>query len=407
MTNNKPIAASGQATAPANGPSTTTAATTTTGEEQAAMTGPSTTNTNPGLPSRPTSLNSVAPTTSYPPYGTGAYSSYGSYGGMGGSYGGMGYGGYGSMGGYGGLGGYSSPYSRYGGGGMYGMGGMGGYGMGGGGMYGGGMGGPNQDPNSIQQSTAATFQMIESIVGAVGGFAQMLESTYMATHSSFFAMMSVAEQFGHLKNALGSVLGVFAVMRWAKKLLAKLSGRTPPADASGLTAADFAKFTSGSGPDGKGQTRPSFKPLLFFLAAVFGLPYLIGKVIKSIADNQENRLLAEGPMGGVDGNNNNIDPQSLEFCRANFDFVPENPQIELELRKGDLVAVLSKQDPLGNPSEWWKVRTRDGRSGYIPSNYVEVIPRRIQEVKQIEADDKQQSNSISVEDFQKSAFNSQ
>jgi len=72
---------------------------------------------------------------------------------------------------------------------------MGGYG---GGMYGGGVGGmmgPNgemQGPgqegmvNSFAQSTQATFQIIESLVGAFGGFAQMLESTYMATHSSFF-----------------------------------------------------------------------------------------------------------------------------------------------------------------------------------------------------------------------------
>lgn len=77
------------------------------------------------------------------------------------------------------YGGYGSMY----GGGMYG-GGYGGYG-------GGGMMGPNQnDPNSLtnsfNQSTQATFQIIESIVGAFGGFAQMLESTYMATHSSFF-----------------------------------------------------------------------------------------------------------------------------------------------------------------------------------------------------------------------------
>lgn len=66
-------------------------------------------------------------------------------------------------------------------------------GMGGmGGMYGGMPGDPN-DPNSLtnsfSQSTQATFQMIESIVGAFGGFAQMLESTYMATHSSFFGML--------------------------------------------------------------------------------------------------------------------------------------------------------------------------------------------------------------------------
>jgi peroxin-13 len=96
-----------------------------------------------------------------------------------------------------------SPYNRFSGG--YGsMGSMygGGYGYAGGsmyggmpgmsGMYGGGMGGMPGDPNnqsltqSFSQSTQATFQLIESIVGAFGGFAQMLESTYMATHSSFF-----------------------------------------------------------------------------------------------------------------------------------------------------------------------------------------------------------------------------
>lgn len=101
---------------------------------------------------------------------------------------------YSSMGSMGGMGGYGYGSSMYGrsmyGGGMYG-GGYGGYGMGGG-MYG-GMGGMPGDPNnpqgltqSFSQSTAATFQMLESIVGAFGGFAQMLESTYMATHSSFF-----------------------------------------------------------------------------------------------------------------------------------------------------------------------------------------------------------------------------
>ena len=113
-------------------------------------------------------------------------SPYSRLGGMGGSYGSMG--GYGSSMYGGGMGGYGS--SMYGGmgGGYGGMGGMGGYGgMGGMGGYG-GMNG--QDPNSLtntfSQSTQATFHVIESIVGAFGGFAQMLESTYMATHSSFF-----------------------------------------------------------------------------------------------------------------------------------------------------------------------------------------------------------------------------
>lgn len=156
----------------------------------------------PALPDRPNTLNSVVNQTAsnYSPYGQsrlgtgigtgiGGASPYSSYGGVGGAYGGMNS--------------YSSPYSRFGGMGssMYG----GGYGgmnsMYGGGMYGAGgygmngmngmPGQPGQDPSltqSFNQSTAATFQIIESIVGAFGGFAQMLESTYMATHSSFFGM---------------------------------------------------------------------------------------------------------------------------------------------------------------------------------------------------------------------------
>lgn len=95
---------------------------------------------------------------------------------------------------------YSSPYSRFGGayggygGGMYGgYGGMGG--MYGGGMYGGGMGmgDPNSMVNRFSNGTQATFQMLEGVVTAFGGFAQMLESTYMATHSSFFGKFPIVD----------------------------------------------------------------------------------------------------------------------------------------------------------------------------------------------------------------------
>lgn len=280
-----------------------------------------------------------------------------------------GYGSYGSGYGYGsGMGGYGS-YSGYGGmSGMGGYGGMSGYGgIGGYGGYGGynrmGMGGMGNPNNPLETSTAATFQLIESIVGAFGGFAQMLESTYMATHTSFYAMMSVAEQFGHLKQSLGSILGIFALLRWSKAFIAKISGKQPP---SQLTPANFAKFQASGGASG--ASRPSFKPLLMFLAAVVGLPYLLGKLIRSMASQQqaEMGMNGEGP----------IDPSKLDFCRALYDFVPENPQVELELKKGDLVAVLSATDPSGNPSQWWRVRTRDGRSGYVPATYVEVIPRQ-------------------------------
>lgn len=83
--------------------------------------------------------------------------------------------------------------------------------------------------------------------------------------------------------------------------------------------------------------------------------------------------LGAGAVGA--GAGGTLDPRNLEFARAVYDFTPENPQVEAALRKGDLMAVISKQDPLGNASEWWQVRTKKGDVGYVPSNYVELIRR--------------------------------
>ncbi|KAL4872273.1 Peroxin 13, N-terminal region-domain-containing protein [Aspergillus spectabilis] len=338
----------------------------------------STSSAAPSLPSRPSTLSTVANqnASNYSPYGASRFGAS-------------------PYGGYGGYSSYSSPYSRFGGmGSMYG--GMGGYGgmyggMGGyGGMYGGGgMPGDPNDPNSLTnsfgQSTQATFQMIESIVGAFGGFAQMLESTYMATHSSFFAMVSVAEQFGNLRNTLGSALGIFTIIRWFRTLIAKITGRPPPADATALTPAAFAAFMGGrsSLPDGSpAPPRPSRKPFLMFLVALFGLPYLMGKLIKALARSQEEQRQKMALGANGESAQNALDPSKLDFCRVLYDYTPESQDangVDLAVKKGDIVAVLSKSDPMGNASEWWRCRARDGRVGYLPGPYLETIQRKPQQ----------------------------
>lgn len=331
----------------------------------------------PALPPRPDSLNAVATRTASNYTSsfnrTTPYSSYSSPYGYGGAYG--------------------SPYNRFGsgmyGGGMYGGGMYGGYG---GGMYGqpgmyGGMPGQEQSlSQTMNMSTQATFQMIESIVGAFGGFAQMLESTYMATHSSFFAMVSVAEQFGNLRQTLGSVLGIYTVIRWIKAAIAKLTGRPPPASSKELTPANFAAFNGSPGASPAGATpRPSRKPFIFFVLAVFGLPYLMSKLIRALAASQEaeqQRQMVAGPYSAGD-QQQPLDPSKLDFCRVLYDYAPQSGPgqqytegIDLSVKKGDLVAVLSKTDPMGQPSEWWRCRARDGRMGYLPSPYLETIQRR-------------------------------
>ncbi|KAF5097466.1 hypothetical protein DV451_003812 [Geotrichum candidum] len=312
----------------------------------------------------------------------GGYGSYGGYGGgYGSSYGSGGYGG----GMYGGYGSYGSPYSRFGGG-----------------MYGGGM---MNGPGNFESNTAATFQLIESIVGAFSGFAQMLESTYMATHSSFFAMVSVAEQIGHLKNTLGKVLGIYAILRWIKKILAKIQGKELPPDEEmeGEGAQECAEHTENTdGSTDKSRmkreplgSRPSYKPLVIFLSVVLGIPYLLSRAIKSIAE--QNRI-QQAQIQEHYGYQPQMTPvgndHPLEFCTALYDFIPENPQIEIELHKHDLLAIIAKEDPTGQPSQWWKVKTRDGRVGYIPSNYVQIVPNQL---------DKSTSDppGFSVEEFQR------
>lgn len=374
------------------------------------------------IPDRPTSLTQTSNPGGYnygQGSGTGYDSGYGTsrYGsGLGGSmygsgYGSLMYGGYGSsMGGYGsGIGGYGSGMGGYGSSmyGGYGS-GMGGYGLGMYGGYGGGMYGQNGmgGPGGIAEGSQATFQLIESIIGAVGGFAQMLEATYMATHSSFFTMVSLAEQFGNLKNSLGSLLGIFALIRFSKKLLYKFSGKT---FTNGISAKEFVKFESKQKKLEESlkkealsatKGRISLKPLLLFLAASIGFPYLLSKVIQALDKQQmqqQRRLLGLQGMGP--GARGPLDPKNLEFAKALYEFNPENPNIEIELKPKELVAILSKMDPLGNESMWWKVRSRSGKTGYVPLNYLSIIERA--PVKQVGPAPVDEATEKLVQEFQK------
>lgn len=200
-------------------------------------------------------------------------------------------------------------------------------------------------------------------------------------------MVSVAEQFGNLRNTLGSALGIFTILRWFRTLIARLTGRPLPADATSLTPAAFASFMGGRSspatlPDGSpAPPKPSKKPFFMFLVAVFGLPYLMGKLIKALARSQEEEARRRQQLVGPNGEPQSaaLDPTKLDFCRVLYDYSPETQEsngIDLAVKKGDIVAVLSKSDPMGNASEWWRCRARDGRVGYLPGPYLETIQRR-------------------------------
>lgn len=266
--------------------------------------------------------------------------------------------------------------------------------MGMGGMYGqpglGGMpGGLNPDgtPASLGQrmeaGTAATFQIIESIVGAFGGFAQMLESTFMATHSSFFAMIGVAEQFGHLRGYLGQVLSVFSLIRLARAIIARVTGRAPPPGAPdpGFGLDSFRAFETGganavAGPSQPPQAaRPSRTPLLMFLATVVGLPWLMTRIVRHITERTEAeaRLRAEQGLPPVGASELAVDPSALTFVRATHAFTGADAA-ELTFAVNDIIAILTPAAERGQGPSWWRGRLRDGRIGWLPSTHVAALP---------------------------------
>ena len=231
----------------------------------------------------------------------------------------------------------------------------------------------NGGPGGIADSTRATFQLLENLVGTINGFAQMLESSYMATYNSFFTLISFAEELSKLRDLLGGMFGVFNVIKLLKRMLRMRSSNRQALqdnDNTPLTK-EFDHFKKTGEPYEK-KKRMSLKPLIVFFVAVFGFPYVLNKLIKRVHSIQNKR----NGLGADDQHGDPIDPSKLEFARAIYDFVPENPQVEAGLKKGDLMAILSKTDSFGNSSQWWKVRTKSGTMGFVPYNYIEIIKRQ-------------------------------
>jgi len=224
----------------------------------------------------------------------------------------------------------------------------------------------------MEESTQTAFQTMSSIVQAFGGFAQMLDSTFMATHSSFMAMVGVADQLSHLRVNLGEVLSIFNIVKYIKRWL----GFEKP----NINASEFESFSNNPSKSQviKGGKRQSSKPVILFVLFMFGLPYLMTKVINIIRRRQQQQL---GMLpGNVPMNPALAGAQSLstfprnaegkpiiEFARCLYDFQAQSP-MELDIKKGDIIAIISKLDQNGQPSQWWKGRLQHGPTGIFPSS---------------------------------------
>ena len=203
--------------------------------------------------------------------------------------------------------------------------------------FGGGVGGYGMNqPVPLGQTTQQAFMILDQVVQAFGGFAQMLESTFHATHSSFMAMMAVAEHMDQLKDTFKGIFSFLNIYRWIKRII---TGRDTKIDSK-----EFDKFS---------EKKVSKKPLWIFLFVAFVVPWAMIRLVQILKRKQVSA--------------------KISFCRALYDFQGQDPS-ELSFKRGDILAILSKSvSGTGGVDSWWHARTQSGQIGLIPANYVECI----------------------------------
>ncbi|KAG1735603.1 uncharacterized protein EDB91DRAFT_1250439 [Suillus paluster] len=148
-------------------------------------------------------------------------------------------------------------------------------------------------------------------------------------------MVGVVEQFSHLRNAPGSALGLFGLLRWMKKII---PGR--PSSTNSIQGG-FGEFINGKpvqGPMGPPAVKPSRKPIIIFLLQA---------------------QIGTRPLGP-------LDPSTLTFACALYPFTLPSPS-ELALKENEIVAIMGKLDP----STVWR-----WTHGWFPKKWVEVLERR-------------------------------
>ncbi|KAF0300259.1 Peroxisomal membrane protein PEX13 [Amphibalanus amphitrite] len=273
-----------------------------------------------------------------------------------------GYGGYST--GYGGYGtGYGTGYGAFGGGySGYGA-GYGGYGSAGGGFYGRpGALGPGPESwfiEAAEESSRSTFESIESFVSVFTSISQMMESTYMLVHSSFRAVVGVAEQMGRMRLHLAELLSALSIartLRWIVNFLRRWLGypELEGANAAWRESAGAVQAAGGAaGGSGRGASR---WPVLVYLATVLGAPYLIFRLLRANGGRPDNESWKSG-----------AGEHFSAVC--SFDFTASGPG-ELTVRAGQSLRLAPRR--LQPRVRGWVLASDGTAAGLVPAAYVKI-----------------------------------
>lgn len=217
----------------------------------------------------------------------------------------------------------------------------------GGGMFGSSMSSNNPHlPTGLQQS----LSLLETVLITIGSTSQLIESSYIAAKGIMQTFREMHVQFQGLKRDCKN--GILTAIFYLKRIL--------------LLKRDEHRITA--------EEKRSLKRLLLFIGLATGIPLILKRMVNS----------AEQPVAFASDSSNSeansdealINPSNAQFVKVVYDYTPTSKTTgELPIKKNEILAILSKKDAIGNDSKWWKVRNKNGHTGYIPSNYIELLER--------------------------------
>ena len=143
-----------------------------------------------------------------------------------------------------------------------------------------------------EESSRQAFQSIESIVQAFGSVSMMLESTYYAVHSSFRAVIGVADHFSRLRQHLAQILSTLAIIRTFKWIIRRILHlmRIRPIDSldhnderawSQASTHTLDSNLTGDPTELYSRGRSSW-PIVIFFGVIFGTPWLVWRLLSTI-----------------------------------------------------------------------------------------------------------------------------
>ena len=150
--------------------------------------------------------------------------------------------------------------------------------------------GYNNAPSSpfveqAEQNSRIAFDSVHSIVQAFGSIAMMLESTFFAVHSSFRAVLGVADHFSRLRENLVQIVGSNFLIKWLQSVFRKIMVLLGLRNAASVEEVwnEMRSMSQDSTRQTQSRVWKSW-PLLLFFGVVLGTPWLIWKFLSSLGD---------------------------------------------------------------------------------------------------------------------------